>query len=781
MLSIYLTHELEKLVADGEVLLYYFCDNKDQKRNTAFAILRGLLYQLLKRQPQLFEYILDDFKGPKEEEFTLSSLDALWRIFTTMLKYNGLRSVICVLDGLDECEEGSLKLFLKKLRDFFSGTGIAPSVGNFKLLVLSRDRPTCIESQFCGFDRIRLDPDSDDEVNHDIARYISSKVGELAAERRLSAKDLEIVTQSLTNGANGTFLWVGFVADQLKGKTKTEVEEILKDLPPGLDSIYERMLRQIEPKRRESVVLILQWVVVSRRPLTLTELAVATNTCEDMIKDRLESCGQLLLPLKVDNKVNLIHQSAKDYLQRNEPYKTEAHLVVAKTCFEYIQKPFSNSSIKLRRNRRSNEESSSVSQEYPLLEYATFYWPEHSRYASDVIEDMFDLSSPFCQKKSKICKNWWRCYWSSNNIFEPPSFTLMHLAAYFGITTLARKLIMKNKLRYKLPFQNPGNIRDSNGQTPLSWAARNGHVAVVELLLEMAVDMYSKDSYGQTPLSWAAGNGHVAVVKLLLEKAVDVNSKDGYGQTLLLRAAEYGQEAVVKLLLEKAVDVDSKDGYGQTPLLRAAWNGHEAVVKLLLEKAVDVDSKNNSGQTPLSLAAGNGHEAVVKLLLEKAVDVGSKDNSGRTPLSWAVWGKHEAVVKLLLEKAVDSKDSRGRTPLSLAAEYGHEAVVKLLLEKAVDVDSKDIDCRTPLSWAAWNGHEAVVKLLLEKAVNVGSKDNSGRTPLSLAAVDGHEAVVKLLLEKAVDVDSKDNSGRTPLSLAAENGHETVVKLQESKT
>ena len=67
--------------------------------------------------------------------------------------------------------------------------------------------------------------------------------------------------------------------------------------------------------------------------------------------------------------------------------------------------------------------------------------------------------------------------------------------------------------------------------------------------------------YGQTPLSWAAENGHEAVVKLLLEKGADVECKSNDGRTPLWWAAEKGHEAVVKLLLEKGADVESKDRY----------------------------------------------------------------------------------------------------------------------------------------------------------------------------------------------------------------------------
>jgi ankyrin repeat protein len=91
-----------------------------------------------------------------------------------------------------------------------------------------------------------------------------------------------------------------------------------------------------------------------------------------------------------------------------------------------------------------------------------------------------------------------------------------------------------------------------------------GILGIMSYLISTARNLDSKDpGYGRTPLSWAAGNGHEAVVKLLLETGkVDVDSKE---------AAEGGHEAVVKLLLETGkVDVDSKDKYGQTPLSWAA-------------------------------------------------------------------------------------------------------------------------------------------------------------------------------------------------------------------
>jgi ankyrin repeat protein len=59
--------------------------------------------------------------------------------------------------------------------------------------------------------------------------------------------------------------------------------------------------------------------------------------------------------------------------------------------------------------------------------------------------------------------------------------------------------------------------KDVEGRTPLSWAAENGHEAMVRVLLgNQYVHSDSSDNEGRTPLSWASENGHEAVVKLLI-------------------------------------------------------------------------------------------------------------------------------------------------------------------------------------------------------------------------------------------------------------------------
>ena len=67
---------------------------------------------------------------------------------------------------------------------------------------------------------------------------------------------------------------------------------------------------------------------------------------------------------------------------------------------------------------------------------------------------------------------------------------------------------------------------DEYGQTPLSWAAQNGHTEVVKLLLDVKANIKAEDKSGQTPLSLAAQNGHTEVVKLLLDVKANFEAED---------------------------------------------------------------------------------------------------------------------------------------------------------------------------------------------------------------------------------------------------------------
>jgi ankyrin repeat protein len=445
---------------------------------------------------------------------------------------------------------------------------------------------------------------------------------------------------------------------------------------------YKKAIRRIqgqEPGFVELAWRVLSWITCAKRSLTSIELqyALATEAGDseigednfEDIKEIVSLCAGLVTIDEEGGVIRLVHYTTQEYFEQTQTSSfPDAQKDITGVCITYLSFNAFETGFCL-----TGKEFEARLQLHPFYMYAAQNWGHHARAASTKVEV---LTLNFLESEQKVLAAGQAMIVSFPGFSQrvPGQLTGVHLAAYFELNE-AILALLKNG-------HHPDS-KDNYGQTPLSWAAENGHEAVVRLLLEKGAELESKDNYGQTPLLWATRNGHEAVVRLLLERGAKLESKDNYGRTLLLWAARKGHEAVVRLLLEKGAELESEDSNSQEPLLWAARNGHEAVVRLLLKKGLEFETKDNDGRTPLSWAAENGYELVVKLLLEKGAEFESKDNDGRTPLLWAARKGYEAVVRLLLEKGanLESEDNNGRTPSSWAVRKRHKAVERLLLEK----------------------------------------------------------------------------------------------------
>jgi ankyrin len=118
--------------------------------------------------------------------------------------------------------------------------------------------------------------------------------------------------------------------------------------------------------------------------------------------------------------------------------------------------------------------------------------------------------------------------------------TLMHTAATYDRVTIMRKLL---KLQ-----RDAINVADQTGKTPLHLAAQNGHVGVVNLLLNAGSNVHTKDRTGMTPLHFAAAEGNEKIVKILLQVGADPNAQDNRRRTSLKVAADSGHVLLTTVL-----------------------------------------------------------------------------------------------------------------------------------------------------------------------------------------------------------------------------------------
>jgi hypothetical protein len=148
--------------------------------------------------------------------------------------------------------------------------------------------------------------------------FIQRKVNHLAQEKQYKANVRHAVLKHLRLNADNTFLWVALVCQDLKTTPKWNVLKKLALFPPGLNSLYKRMMVQISECDGADICLqVLALTAILYRPVSVPELATLVEQLEDL--DDLESvreivgfCGSFLT-LRED-KVYFVHQSAKDFL-----------------------------------------------------------------------------------------------------------------------------------------------------------------------------------------------------------------------------------------------------------------------------------------------------------------------------------------------------------------------------------------------------------------------------------------------------------------------------------
>lgn len=191
---------------------------------------------------------------------------------------------------------------------------------------------------------------------------------------------------------------------------------------------------------------------------------------------------------------------------------------------------------------------------------------------------------------------------------------------------------------------NP-NHRDSlMGQSPLFYAARSGSFECAQLLLDKKCDADSEDHWRQSPLFYAAKAGYPELVQLLLSHKADIHRADTNGQTCLF----FAQSTCTGTLLRASCDTQHQDVRGQNAIFTAAEAGDLDRVRSLTAGGAQVHVIDAFGQTCLFGAAKNGHTEVCDALVQEyGVDPIHKDRSGRSAKQTAMIARKSSTAAAL--------------------------------------------------------------------------------------------------------------------------------------
>lgn len=349
MLAISLVGELQG--RRNRNVAYFFCVNSDNEKNNAVYIVRAILRQIYHEQPELLPHFykneLDLCKGIEEKRDPKKIFSTFCEVFQNTINDPKFKRTYFVIDALDECEHASLPRFLELVKK-------SNQRAKVKWLVTSRDENIINqELQLQGALTISLE-DNSRHVNEAVDRYVDDRVKKLATRPEYGNYDGDLQTfiaNYLREHANGTFLWVALVCEELKKVPAMRTRNALGGFPSGLTPLYKRILDQvlkIEDKADAHYAQnILQAVLVAFRQLTLFELAVAADLPKESrdneqdIKYYIGLCRSFL-GIQGTGHVSLRHKSVKDYLAPRHCLGS-GNCPAAKESFETLYSPIPES------------------------------------------------------------------------------------------------------------------------------------------------------------------------------------------------------------------------------------------------------------------------------------------------------------------------------------------------------------------------------------------------------------------------------------------------------
>ncbi len=274
---------------------------------------------------------------------------------------------------------------------------------------------------------------------------------------------------------------------------------------------------------------------------------------------------------------------------------------------------------------------------------------------------------------------------------------------------------------------------------------------------------------GLTPLLFAAREGDLETVKVLLQAGADVNQTSEYGWSALLAATQNRFYRLGVYLLERGADANRTNDGGWSPLYIATDNrnieggdyptrkpdmDHLEFIRHLLAAGAKTNLRmhsstetrtvfthqwlNEEGATPFLRAAQSGDLVLMKLLLEHGADPSMMTDHKVTPLmvasgigwvegvtyEWSPQASYDTVKFLLdLGADVNAQDTLdGRTALMGAAHKGRNDVIELLVQHGADLSIRNIGSRDSIhalagvSWQAIDYADGLVRVGVQSAI-----------------------------------------------------------------
>jgi NACHT domain len=339
---------LKKWAAGRELIVSGFCfwNSGSELQMSQEGFVRTLLHKTLCQVPVLVPGVFPDrieesimFERAVEGDSPWTWKELLKALKSLVRDVTKTRNLFFWIDGLDEFNGNHVEL-VELIQSL--------CVPHVKICVSSRPW-NVFEDGFRQRPSLRIE----DLTYSDISHYVSSRFLRNYGFVQLQELDQEFADQLIQNivvKSAGVFLWVTLVTDSLleglsDGERLDDLQRRLDTLPDDLETLFRKILSQMDDKHLKRSSQLLQIFRASLRSLTLLEFSYAdeddpelafkvplrpiieqqAQARSSLMRRRLNACCKGLLEATswgaqslTDIPVEYLHRTVKDYLEQPE-------------------------------------------------------------------------------------------------------------------------------------------------------------------------------------------------------------------------------------------------------------------------------------------------------------------------------------------------------------------------------------------------------------------------------------------------------------------------------
>ncbi|KAE8385186.1 NACHT and TPR domain protein [Aspergillus alliaceus] len=247
---------------------YFFFKGDNPQTRSFHQALRDLAFQISKSDPWYRKYL-----ATIAEYEQISTLESAWRLLFVeyFLKKPNIESTAYILlDAVDETLDEERRIFVDLAKDLYCNQS--------RLQLAIVGRPYLSDQLLEGLEvKVPTLHVTKQKNSGDISQYIHVNIKKSLVLRRVSPTLRDEIIDKLSAGAEGMFLWVNLMLQELvKKRNETSMRKALEQAPRGLKEMLRHVLatfsRSSNEEELEYLNETLLWVTCANQPWSLAEI-----------------------------------------------------------------------------------------------------------------------------------------------------------------------------------------------------------------------------------------------------------------------------------------------------------------------------------------------------------------------------------------------------------------------------------------------------------------------------------------------------------------------------